>query len=167
MKTLYLIRHAKSSWKDMSLSDFDRPLNKRGKNAAPLMGSKLKEKGVLPDFILSSPANRALTTAKVIAKEVGYPKGNIQTADQIYHAATSTLLQVVCELDDSYDTVFMFGHNPGFTDFANYLTGSYIGNVPTCGVVHIAFEATNNWAAVSAETGTLVEFDFPKHYGDY
>lgn len=131
------------------------------------MGSKLKEKGVMPDLILSSPANRALSTAKVIAGEIGYSKSDIQTNGDIYYAATPTLLKIVCSIDDQYNTVFLFGHNPGVTDFANYLTESYIDNLPTTGVVHINFETANSWQEISRGAGMLVEFDYPKRYGDF
>ena len=139
MKTLYLIRHAKSSWKLSNLSDFDRPLKKRGISDAPLMGSVLKQKGVKPDLMVSSPANRAISTAKLVAKELGYPQMEIEQNKGIYHAYITDLLKIVQSIDDKHNTVCLFGHNPGFTDLANFLTGTTIFNVPTSGVCGITF----------------------------
>jgi len=163
MKTLYLIRHAKSSWGDLSLSDFDRPLNERGKRNAPFMGKIIRSKGIKPDLIVSSPAKRAYSTAKKIAKEIGYKTENIKTESSIYEADVRTLLKVVNELSANAKTVMLFGHNPGFTDFTNYLSGANISNIPTCGMVCIRF-STSKWEEISRDTGTFTEFDYPKNY---
>ncbi len=110
MKRLYLIRHAKSSWDDPSLDDFDRPLSKRGKHDAPLMGKLLKQKNIIPDLILSSPAKRAKKTAKKIAKELG--KANIVYLDELYDASSQDLLADIKKISDTYTTVFLIAHNP-------------------------------------------------------
>ena len=102
MKTIILVRHAKSSWKDPGLNDFDRPLNKRGKKNAPLMGQKLKERQVMPDLVLSSPAKRARKTATAIAKAVGYPKKRIVFDDNMYHGGARYLFEMIKNLDDKY-----------------------------------------------------------------
>lgn len=163
-KILYLLRHAKSSWKDSSLYDFDRPLNKRGKRDAPFMGGVLKDKGVLPDLIISSPAKRAITTARKVAKEIGYPKDHIIGNENIYEASVSDLLDLINALDDSLNSAMLVGHNPTFTALANYLTDTAsFDNVPTCGVVAIAFPG-NDWKGVDEGTGKLLFFEYPKKY---
>ena len=142
MKRLYVIRHAKSSWNNPVLTDFERPLNKRGKQNAPFMGKRLKESEVQPDFFLASPAKRALKTAKTIAKEIDFPKKHIVTDESIYLAGVSTLLTVIRNIDDSCHQVILVGHNPGLTELAEYLTNQRFDNIPTCGIVciiHIIF----------------------------
>ena len=121
MKTIILVRHAKSSWKDTSLDDFDRPLNKRGKRNAPFMGEKLKNRQIVPDLILSSPAKRAKKTATIVAKTIGYPKKKIQYSDNMYHSSARYLLEMVRNQDDESETIMLFGHNPDFNDFADML----------------------------------------------
>ncbi len=160
-KILYLVRHAKSSWSDPSLRDFDRPLNSRGKRDAPEMGRRLSERGVIPDLMLSSPANRALTTCRHIAEKLEYPRAAIETDDNIYHAGSGTLLEVVQSIDDTWRTVLLFGHNPGFTDFANALNDTDIDNIPTCGIVRCEFDV-NSWKEVRYSKGKQIYFDYPK-----
>lgn len=162
MKNLYIIRHAKSSWKDASLTDFERPLNKRGDNDAPFMGQVLKNKGILPDLIISSPATRAKSTSSIIAQEIAY-SGEILLDKRIYEASSSELLQLVNGIEDKYSSVFIFGHNPGFTYLAESLSGEYFGNIPTCGVVGISFDF-EEWAMISSDTGSVFLYDFPKNH---
>lgn len=162
MKTLYLIRHAKSSWDFPDLADEERPLNKRGKRDAPDMGQRLADKGLFPDLMLSSPANRALTTCEVIAETLGYPKEGIETDDRIYLANIHELLSVVRAIDNTWNTVCLFGHNPGFTDFANALTQSSIVNIPTCGVFACSFDV-NQWKDIELGNGKRIFYDFPKN----
>lgn len=162
MKTLYLNRHAKSSWADAGLSDFDRPLNKRGKTDAPLMGKYLAEKRrISPEIIISSPAKRAIKTAEIIAKEIGYPAKKIVRNEKIYEAGPSSILEMIQKIDNSYNSAMLFGHNPGFTSLASYLLNVNIGNIPTCGICRIDFD-TDSWRKVEIESGTLVFFDYPK-----
>lgn len=160
MKTLYLARHAKSSWKNPELSDIERPLNKRGKKDAPYIGNILKEKGVKPDIIISSPAVRARKTAIAIAENIEYPKNKILIDDKIYESSSSGLLNIIKSFNDKYDSVMMFGHNPAFTMLNNYLTDSYIDNIPTCGVVGIQFNSS--WEKIGSESGKTVFFIYPK-----
>jgi len=160
MKTLYLARHAKSSWKNPELSDIERPLNKRGKKDAPYIGNILKEKGVKPDIIISSPAVRARKTAVAIAENIEYPKNKILIDDKIYESSSSGLLNIIKSFNDKYDSVMMFGHNPAFTMLNNYLTDSYIDNIPTCGVVGIQFNSS--WKKIGSESGKTVFFIYPK-----
>lgn len=166
MKTIILVRHAKSSWKDPSLKDFDRPLNKRGKRDAPLMGEKLKERGVVPDLILSSPAKRAKKTARTIAEALGYPKKKIKYEDGMYHAGARYLLELVRKVHDAHTTVMLFGHNPDFNDFAEMLIeDESISNIPTTGVYCIGIDV-DSWANVGKGKGKTLFFDFPKRYTD-
>lgn len=162
MKTLYIARHAKSSWKEPELADIDRPLNKRGKKNAPFMGTILKEKGVLPDLIVTSPAKRAKKTCFEIADKIGYKKSKIEIADEIYEASTRELIQMIREYDDKYESVMMFGHNPSFTMLNNQLSDRYIDNIPTCGISAITFNS--GWKDVSEGSGKSEFFIYPKLY---
>lgn len=163
MKKLCLIRHAKSSWKDGSLEDIDRPLNERGKQDAPEIGLFLKNKKLFPDLIMSSPANRALTTAKKIAKKLDYPIKDIAINRKLYVFSSwgDSVVEVLKKINDQYDTVFVFGHNPTFTALANRFSGQWFDNVPTCGVVSIIFDA-KKWANIGRDNGTLDFYMFPK-----
>jgi phosphohistidine phosphatase len=163
MKRLYLVRHAKSSWKEPDLTDIERPLNTRGKQDAPCMGKRLKELKVHPDLIVSSPAKRARKTAKVIAKEIGFPKKDIVTNESIYLTGVSTLLIFIRNIKDSYQQVMLFGHNPGFTELAEYLTNQRFDNIPTCGIVCMDFDITS-WKEVAEGKGDVVFFDYPKKH---
>lgn len=165
MKTLILVRHAKSNWDNPALSDFDRPLNDRGKKDAPRMGKRLKEKDLTPDVIISSPANRALTTCYMIAEIIGFPVASIKTDRSLYHASEDDLLEVVHNLTETSDLVMLFGHNPGLTDFANSLTHSRIDNIPTCGIVSCTFKV-DRWKDILWGKGKVNFFDYPKRKQD-
>ena len=161
MKILYLIRHAKSSWGNPLEGDFDRPLNDRGKRDAPRMGKRLKEKRLAPDLLLSSPAKRALTTCELIADSINYPTEKIKTDRALYHAQDEDILRIIKNLNDKHDTVLIFGHNPGLTDFVNRLTDTNIDNVPTGGVVACALNI-NSWKEIGWGKGEIDFFDYPK-----
>jgi len=163
MKNLFLIRHAKSSWDERSLRDFDRPLNDRGHKSAPFMAELLFSKGMIPDYILSSPANRALSTAKYFAQSFDIPDTDIVTDHDLYHASVTDLLAIVQSIPEEKKVVLLLGHNPGFTDLANYLTGEHIFNVPTSGIVHIEFD-TLFWGKTGRNRGRLMAFYEPKNY---
>lgn len=165
MKTIILIRHAKSSWDFPDLSDFDRPLNKRGANDAPMMGKRLRKFRVEPDLIVSSPAKRAYKTAKSISRELGYPKDKILLDDTIYEADLSDLLRVVQGLDNALGIVMIFGHNPGFTLLANFLAGTPVTNIPTCGIFCIDFDL-DSWKEIGEKKGILKFFDYPKKHNN-
>ena len=143
------------------MDDFDRPLNNRGKRDAPNMGQRLKEQSVVPDLLLSSPANRAFTTAEIIAAEVGYPLEDIETNEDIYLAGVGTLLEIIKNIEDTNNITFLFGHNPGITELANTLAGIRIDNVPTCGIVCIEFDI-KFWREVEEGQGTYISFEYPK-----
>jgi phosphohistidine phosphatase len=162
MKKIYIARHAKSSWKSPEMKDFDRPLNKRGKHDAPLMGKLLRDKGIKPDWIVSSPANRAQTTAKIIAQEVGFPINEIILEQEIYEAYLEDVLNVIQCLPNEVETVFIFGHNPAFTYLVNHFNhGELIMNVPTCGIGCIETNA-ESWSDIHPDNSNLVSFDYPK-----
>ena len=161
MKTLILIRHAKSSWKNPGVPDRLRPLNKRGKRDAPVMGERLAERGLEVDRVISSPATRALATAEVITSEIGFPWEEVLVDERLYHADAPELLEVIQGLDDYLDCVMCFGHNPGLTDLVNHLSPYYVDNVPTCGVVELRFDV-DTWALVGEFEPIEVDFDYPK-----
>lgn len=161
MKTLILVRHAKSSWKDPSLADRDRPLNKRGKRDAPEMGRRLAARGGAPDLIVSSPANRALATARIIAAAVGYTAEKIREDERLYLASPAGILEAIRDLEDGYERVFLFGHNPGLTELVNELSEPAVDNVPTCGVVELRL-AADRWADLSRNTIQRAGIDTPK-----
>ncbi len=161
MKTLYVVRHAKSSWKFPDLDDIDRPLSKRGKRNAPEMGLRLAKRGIRPGLLISSPAKRAFSTAKKIAAVIEYPKSKIKIESSLYHGMEKDILDVIRHLPDDIDELMIFGHNPGLTDFVNTLSGAHIYNVPTCGIAAIAFE-TDHWKDIGKIPGKLVFFDYPK-----
>jgi len=162
MKTLYLVRHAKSYWKDQSIPDFDRPLNNRGKRDAPSMGEVLKNKKVKLDLIISSPAKRAMKTALAIADKLGYPEKKILYNEELYEASSSTLIKVVNKLDEKYDSVMIFGHNPGLTLMNNHISNNYIDNITTCGIV--ALQLDNKWSEVDKNSCKFLFFEYPKLY---
>lgn len=161
MKYLTIARHAKSDWNHPNLADYERPLNKRGLKDAPEMGRRLAETGFSPDLIISSPAKRAITTARKIAKQIGYNKEAIVEAGKFYGAGYSEMLRIIASFDDQYEHVMIFGHNPCWTVLVNQLTGNEIPNVPTCGIVRIEFDA-DTWNEVVPFTGNLLDFDYPR-----
>jgi phosphohistidine phosphatase len=165
MRTLLLVRHAKSSWDDPALSDKERPLNKRGKDDAPKMGKLLKKRDFQPDLIVSSPAKRAYSTAKRIAKELDYRKNNIETDEALYMADTEDFISVIKNIDDNINNLMLFSHNYGITYFANFISGSEIDNIPTCGLVRIDFEM-ESWKQITETKGKLIYFEYPKKYPD-
>jgi phosphohistidine phosphatase len=161
MKMLYVIRHAKSSWKNPLMDDFDRPLNKRGEHDAPRMGKRLKKKNITADLLLSSPAKRALTTCQEIAAVLNYSPVKIKTERKLYHASEETILQVIKLCDDKHHVVMYFGHNPGLTDFVNQLTDTVIDNVPTCGIVACSLPI-DSWKDLEWKQAKIEFFDYPK-----
>lgn len=165
MKTVFFIRHAKSSWKEPELADIERPLNKRGFRDAPFMAKLLAGKGVKPDLLLSSPALRAYTTAQYFAEAFAWPEDRIQVERRIYDAYPGDILALLQELPGEVNTVILFGHNPTFTALANYYANTYISNLPTCGIVQVDMDIAN-WQEVSPKAGSLVAYYFPKQYFD-
>lgn len=167
-RELTLVRHAKSSWaksswNDVSSSDFDRSLNARGLKNAPEMGKRLRDANYQVDVIISSPALRAITTAELIASELEYK--NLQLRDEIYEAGVNTLLYLISSLDEKCRKVMLVGHNPGFTMLCNYLCDANIDNMPTCSIAQIQF-AVNSWQDVGEHSGELLHFDYPKNHNE-
>ncbi len=160
LKTLYLVRHAKSSWKNPELSDSERPLNKRGKHDAPLVGKFLKQKNEIPELIVSSPAKRALKTAEYFAEELHISK-KIILVESLYMAGIKDFISVIENIGDSVDSVMLFSHNPGITDFANYITDTDIENIPTAGTARIDFNISS-WKDCRNTKGELRFFISPK-----
>jgi phosphohistidine phosphatase len=161
MKTLTLLRHAKSSWKYSSLIDHDRPLNKRGKRDLPVMGERMQQAGIRPSLILSSTAIRAWTTAKGIAKEISYPVEFLQREQRLYHAGVRRIIEVLNEQDIAFNNIVLVGHNPGLTDFANYLLPDVTDNIPTCGFISLTIDS-DDWNLQTKKNADLVVYDYPK-----
>jgi phosphohistidine phosphatase len=160
VKTLTLVRHAKSSWKHPELPDRLRPLNKRGAHDAPMMGERLARREAKPDLIISSPTTRAMATAEAKAREIGTPEEKIRADERLYGSDALELLEVVRELDDHLDHVMVVGHNPGLTDLANEL-GYDVDNIPTGGIIELRFDVAS-WARIGDADPTYVDFDYPK-----
>jgi phosphohistidine phosphatase len=163
MRSLYLIRHAKSSWDDPLLKDSERPLNKRGKQDAPLMGKLLNKMGEHPDLIITSPAKRAKSTAKRIAAEIGYDEKGIIIDKLLYMADIEDFINVISATSNKIFRLMLFSHNYGITDFTNFVSSSEIGNIPTCGAVKIDFEF-DSWNRINNEKGKLIFFEYPRKY---
>lgn len=161
MKTLTIVRHAKSSWKDTSLSDKKRPLNRRGERDAPRMGERIHEHGIRPSLIVSSPATRAWTTAKIIATAINYPREFLQKEDTLYLASLHEILDIVVAQDNGFNNLMLVGHNPGMTEFANFLVPGLTNNLPTAGVVSVQIDQ-DNWSLYERPTTELVVHDWPK-----
>lgn len=162
MKKLYLVRHAKSSWKYPELSDFERPLNQRGKKDAPKMGKWLRTRKIVPDLIISSPAVRASTTAKIFSEILSYPSEQIRYHDQMYGMGVVTLLDIIKKTEESVKRLMLFGHNPEITSLANTLSDTYIDNIPTCGIYALNIKA-EKWKDINDKCSRLDFFQFPKN----
>jgi len=159
MKKLMLVRHAKSDWDNPDLTDFERPLNKRGEKDAPVMAERVITKRIIPQYIISSPAERAKTTANIFAKafKLAQPEYN----KNIYEAGYKILFSIVTDLSDEYDFAALFGHNPGISQLLYYLTDK-LYDMPTCAVAIISFDVTS-WQLVSGSTGIVEYYDYPKN----
>ena len=156
-KTLYLVRHAKSSWSHPDLSDFDRPLNKRGLHDAPEMGRRLKARHTIPELIICSPAQRAIATLehmKLGVEEVVFD-------ECVYGASPAELLNIIQSIRNRYPSAMLIGHNPAITLLAGRLSGRPIENMPTCSIVTIGLDS-DLWSKAGACTAKLLDFDYPK-----
>jgi len=165
MKTIILVRHAKSSWDDFSMADMDRPLNNRGKKDAPEMADRLLEKKIDIDAFVSSPAKRARKTAEVFSKAYGHKKKEVVIKEELYEAGQNEFSEVIASLPNEDNTVALFSHNPGITEFANTLTTTRIDNIPTTGVFAVQAD-TNDWKGFSSAPKQLWFYDFPKNAFD-
>ena len=162
MKTLLLIRHAKSNWDQPGTSDQERPLNERGKKDAPEMAKRLRKRGLKIDAIVSSPAERAFRTARYFAKEFDGKKDDIIVEKALYGAMPSEFEQVVASLKDKYDTVALFSHNPGITDYVNTLGAVRTDNMPTCGIFAVQADV-KSWADFAGADKNFLFYDYPKN----
>ncbi len=161
MKTLFLVRHGKSSWVDPLLTDFERPLNDRGRANSRTLAQYLAENKIIPELILSSPANRAITTARVISTELKYPLTNIAIKEEIYEATPERLLKLIQEQNDAFGSMMLFGHNPGFIMLAQELLTMEIEFFPTCAICGITF-SINSWKDLGTGKGNCIIFKSPK-----
>lgn len=161
MKTLTIVRHAKSSWGHPELSDRERPLNNRGKRDAPIMGQRLADAGIRPSLIASSPAVRAWTTAKVVAEGMSYPIEFLQREIDLYLASLNDLLDVIVAQDDGFQSLMIVGHNPGLTDLANFLSPGLTSNLPTAGIVSVNLDQ-DDWKLHEQPATELILYDYPK-----
>jgi phosphohistidine phosphatase len=162
MRRVTLLRHAKSDWDNPSQNDFERPLNQRGESNGKLIGARLKKSGMRPSLIISSDAVRAITTARLIARNIGYPIEFIQPDHGLYLASPAGIIEVIEGEGENYNDVMVVGHNPGLTELANTLCNSQIDNIPTCGVFAVDMEI-DSWADLANTQGTLNYFDYPKN----
>jgi len=162
-RTLYLLRHAKSSWKDASLRDFDRPLKSRGREAAKQIGKRLASEKPQPVLVVCSPAARTRETAEIVLKHSGL-KVDVLFAQRIYEASLRDLLHVVSDIPDDKEVVMMIGHNPGFEELVSYLSGEY-RRMPTCALAKIRLDV-GTWKGIKAGEGTLAWFITPKELAE-
>ena len=161
MKSILLIRHAKSSWDDISIDDKDRPLNDRGKRDAPMMAERLLDRKIEIDAFISSPAKRARKTAEVFSKAFGQGKKHVEIKEELYEASENDFASVVENLPNELNIVAIFSHNPGITEFANRLTSTRVDNIPTTGIFAVKAE-TNDWKSFASAAKELLFFDYPK-----
>ena len=163
MKTLYLVRHAKSSWKYKELKDIDRPLKKRGKKNADFIAKLLKKNNNIPELLISSSAKRAFDTAEIFAKIFKLKQDKIIKNEKLYMADYDDFVAAINEIHEEINNAMLFGHNPGLTYFACAITEDDIDNIPTCGIVRIDFDV-NSWNELSSRKGKFVFFEFPKKH---
>ncbi|SJZ66774.1 SixA phosphatase family protein [Sediminibacterium ginsengisoli] len=164
MKHLLLIRHAKSSWSNSNLGDFDRDLNDRGRRDAPVMAQRLTEHHIQPDALVSSTALRAMQTAIFFARTFHKTEQDIMRMPELYHAPPPVFYKVISELPSSVNTAAVFAHNPGITAFVNELTATRIDDMPTCAVFGVKVHA-DTWADFAEAEKTFWFFDYPKLLG--
>lgn len=162
MKKLFIIRHAKSSWSDTTLDDINRPLNKRGLKDAPFMARLLNDKNIIPNLMICSPSLRTKLTLKFFMDELNYDK-EIIYKEEIYEAPMENIFEVVKNIDNSFETVFLFGHNPGLNEFVNFICNANIENIPTCGIVELEFDI-DLWENISIKNSKFNCFEYPKKY---
>ena len=161
MKTIYIVRHAKSSWEYDGVKDIDRPLKKRGINDAHLLSKILAKQLKKPDVFVSSSANRALHTAVIFCENFDYPLSNLQIKRQLYSFSDGYLVKTVKALDDGFSSAIVFSHDHGINTFVNKFGNKPIAHVPTCGVIGIKFNE-KHWKNIKKATTVLVEF--PKYH---
>lgn len=162
MKRLYIVRHGKSSWDLESIRDIDRPLKEKGINDAYKMARQVAAKEPKPQLIISSNAIRALHSAVIIHRELKLAPEVLTISVELYHADVDEILQVIYTVDDNIDFLMIFGHNPGFTELANYLSNLNIMNVPTTGMVILDFEVSK-WNEIDRNSIAKERFEYPRN----
>lgn len=162
-KSFYIVRHAKSSWSDLRISDHQRKLNRRGKRDGPILAGRVATASIRPTLLISSDATRAWNTAKYFAKALFNDKERVQTESALYHGSEERFIDVINEQDNDHECIMLFGHNPGITYLANSVSDYAIDNVPTCGVLFIE-SAANKWEDVSLLNCKLKTFIYPKMF---
>lgn len=161
MKQLLVIRHAKSSWALAGQDDFDRPLNERGRQDAPMMAQRMLDRQIEIDAFISSSANRAFTTAHYFAKAYHQHKADVTGLKQLYHAYPPVFYEVISKLSDTIKTVAVFAHNPGITQFVNELTEARIDDMPTCAIFAVKADC-RHWKDFAKASRQFWFFDYPK-----
>ncbi|MFT4660795.1 MAG: phosphohistidine phosphatase [Patiriisocius sp.] len=162
MKTLHLNRHAKSSWKSNANNDHDRPLNGRGKINAKFMANLFATDNEI-DHVISSTAKRAHRTALSFIKELDLASEDFMLSKEVYASSVQDLMNVINNIDNKYNEVMIFAHNPGLENLSNYLDQSFNGALVTCARVKIIFEV-ESWDAIGRDSGQVVEHDYPRKY---
>ncbi len=162
MKKLLIVRHAKSSWDDISQKDFDRPLNDRGHRDAPKMAKRLLKDDVAIDALITSTALRALTTAEYFAEAFDIKKKNIIQEPSLYLAEPKVFFEIISKIDDDHKTVAIFSHNPGITEFANQLSNTRVDDMPTCAIFAVKADI-KNWKEFAEAEKKFWFFDYPKN----
>ena len=161
MKELLIVRHGKSDWSDEELEDVDRPLKLRGVNDVYNMAKKLANKNIIPEYVISSPANRALNTAIIFMRVLNIPYKNITISNYLYFSPINEILKEIYKINNNVSSIMLFGHNPTFTNFANIFVKNQIDNIPTSGVVVLHFNV-KKWDAIDKNNLCEEYFDFPK-----
>ncbi len=161
MKTLYLLRHGKSSWEQSDLRDFERPLAERGLNDISHMGKRFLQKGRSVECIITSPAVRAKATAMLFAREIGFPEDDISANPELYFAGAPMFMKAASLIDEDFQSAMLVGHNPAITEFVNDMCDANIDNIPTSGLVELRLRI-NTWSEVRYGNAELIDFDYPK-----
>jgi phosphohistidine phosphatase len=163
MKNLFIIRHAKSSWEKESLHDIERPLAERGEKDATLIGKMLLKNGTLPQMVISSPALRAFSTARIICDEINFDKNKMVINNVLYFGDEDAIIELIRSFATEIDTAFIVGHNPTFSHLCSTLSEDFHSELPTCGIVVLAFN-TGSWKLIEKHSGKLISYDYPKNY---
>ena len=158
-KKLIIVRHSKSSWKDLSLDDFNRPLNKRGKEDGPIISNYLSKRVNIIDSLHSSSSVRTFETSKFFIQRIKF--GKIKYDDNLYHSSSRSILTLIKNYSNEYSSVMVIAHNPGLTNLINQITNISLDNLPTTGLAEIDFNC-DRWKDISAENSNLIDLKFPK-----
>ena len=159
MKNLIIVRHCKSSWKDPSLSDFDRPLNKRGNIDGELMSNYLREKEKKIDKLILSTSIRTRLTSKYFIEKIHF--NSISYLDELYHASYSDIINIISKVENNFNNIMVIGHNPGLTELINHFSDMRIYNIPTSGIIKVEFKE-DKWSKITENKGKIVYKKFPK-----